>query len=43
MPVDALGEFPRKCGADLRKMIIQLLERHLDKKLVTARALEKIE
>ena len=42
-PVDAMGEFPRKCGADLRKMIVQLLERHLDKKLVTARVLEKIE
>jgi len=44
-PVDALvGEaWPRKRGADLRKMIVQLLERHLDKKLVTARALEKIE
>src|SRR3954465_8365491 len=40
-PVDALaGEaWPRKRGADLRKMIVQLLERHLDKKLVTARAL----
>jgi DNA repair protein RecO (recombination protein O) len=44
-PVDAMvGEaWPRKRAADLRKMIVQLLERHLDKKLVTARVLEKIE
>lgn len=42
-PVDAMSGFERKCGADLRKMVIQLLERHLDKKLVTARVLEKIE
>jgi DNA repair protein RecO (recombination protein O) len=44
-PVDALaGEaWPRKRGADLRKFIVQLLERHIDKKLVTARMLEKIE
>lgn len=44
VPVDVIGsqEWPKTRGADLRKMIIQLLERHLDKKLVTAKALEKL-
>lgn len=44
-PVDSFAdqEWPRQRGADLRKMIVQLLERHMDKKLVTVRALEKIE
>jgi DNA repair protein RecO (recombination protein O) len=44
-PVDSLSAepWPKQKGADLRKMIVQLLERHMDKKLVTARALEKIE
>jgi len=44
-PVDSFsGEpWPKRRGGDLRKMIVQLLERHMDKKLVTARALEKIE
>ena len=42
-PVDAMAGFERNCAVDLRKMVIQLLERHLDKKLVTARVLDKIE
>lgn len=44
-PVDSFSDaaWPRQRGADLRKMIVQLLERHMDKKLVTARALDKIQ
>lgn len=44
-PVETFSaaDWPRQRGADLRKMIVQLLERHMDKKLVTAKALEKIE
>jgi hypothetical protein len=29
-------------GADLRKFLLQILERHVEKKLVTAGMLEKI-
>jgi hypothetical protein len=29
-------------GADLRKFLLQILERHIEKKLVTAGMLEKI-
>jgi DNA repair protein RecO (recombination protein O) len=45
VPLDALvGEvWPKRTGADLRKFLVQIMERHLDKKLVTAHALEKIE
>jgi len=44
-PVDAIAEceWPKKRAADLRKFAIQIMERHLDKKLVTAAMLEKIE
>jgi len=35
-------EWPRVLGADLRKFLIQILERHIEKKLVTAGMLEKI-
>jgi DNA repair protein RecO (recombination protein O) len=44
-PVDALARevWPKKKGADLRKFLVQIMERHLDKKLVTAHALERIE
>jgi DNA repair protein RecO (recombination protein O) len=35
-------DWPRAKGADLRKFLIQILERHLEKKLVTAGMLEKI-
>ncbi len=44
-PVDALGDvpWPKECGADLRKFVIQTLERHIEKKLVTAKMLQKVE
>ena len=44
-PVETFSaaDWPRQRGADLRKMIVQLLERHMDKKLVTVRALEKMD
>jgi DNA repair protein RecO (recombination protein O) len=35
-------EWPKVLGADLRKFLIQILERHIEKKLVTAGMLEKI-
>jgi DNA repair protein RecO (recombination protein O) len=43
-PVDALREtpWPKSRGADLRKFVMQILERHLEKKLVTAGMLEKL-
>ncbi|HET9698954.1 MAG TPA: DNA repair protein RecO, partial [Terriglobales bacterium] len=43
-PVDVLAKevWPKKKGADLRKFLVQILERHLDRKLVTAHSLEKI-
>jgi DNA repair protein RecO (recombination protein O) len=34
--------WPKSQGADLRKFLIQILQRHLEKKLVTAAMLEKI-
>jgi DNA repair protein RecO (recombination protein O) len=34
--------FPKDRGADLRKFLLQILQRHLEKKLVTAGMLEKI-
>jgi DNA repair protein RecO (recombination protein O) len=38
-----LGEnWPKARGADLRKFLIQTLQRHIEKKLVTARMLERI-
>jgi DNA repair protein RecO (recombination protein O) len=44
-PVDAMASeiWPKKKGADLRKFLVQIMERHLDKKLVTAAVLEKIQ
>lgn len=44
-PVDTMARevWPKKKGADLRKFLIQIMERHLDKKLVTAHSLERIE
>ena len=44
VPVDALQgcDWPKQRAADLRKFTVQIMERHLDKKLVTAAALEKI-
>jgi DNA repair protein RecO (recombination protein O) len=35
-------EWPKALCADLRKFLIQILERHIEKKLVTAGMLEKI-
>jgi DNA repair protein RecO (recombination protein O) len=44
-PVEALAKdvWPKKKGVDLRKFLVQIMERHLDKKLVTAHTLERIE
>jgi len=44
-PVDALlGEpWPKAQGADLRRFAIQILQRHIEKKLVTASMLQKSE
>jgi DNA repair protein RecO (recombination protein O) len=33
--------WPKVQGADLRKFLIQILQRHIEKKLVTAGMLEK--
>ena len=35
-------EWPKVLGADLRKFLIQILERHIEKKMVTAGMLEKM-
>ena len=35
-------DWPKVVGADLRKFLLQILERHIEKKLVTAGMLEKI-
>jgi DNA repair protein RecO (recombination protein O) len=42
-PVEHFAEdaWPKSQGADLRKFLIQILQRHLEKKLVTAGMLEK--
>lgn len=46
-PVDAFAEqraeWPRQRGADLRKFLTQRVERHLEKKLVSAGMLEKLD
>jgi DNA repair protein RecO (recombination protein O) len=34
--------WPKKQGSDLRKFLIQILQRHIEKKLITASMLEKI-
>ena len=43
-PLEALAGEPwtQKQGADLRRYLIQILERHIDKKLVTAVMLNKL-
>ncbi len=43
-PVESMAEqaWPKAKAADLRKCLIQILERHLEKKLVTAAMLEKL-
>jgi DNA repair protein RecO (recombination protein O) len=45
LPVEALAAepWPRSRAADLRKFVIQVLERHLEKNLVTAAVLEKLD
>lgn len=42
-PVDSFSDlpWPKAQGADLRKFLIQILQRHIEKKLVTAGMLEK--
>src|SRR3954471_18482813 len=44
-PVDSFegNPWPKAQGADLRKFLIQILQRHIEKKLVTAGMLEKID
>ena len=37
------AEWPRAKGSDLRKFLIQILERHTEQKLITAGMLEKTE
>jgi DNA repair protein RecO (recombination protein O) len=43
-PVESFAgiPWPKKQGSDLRKLLIQILQRHIEKKLVTAGMLEKI-
>lgn len=43
-PVESFADvaWPKAQGADLRKFLIQILQRHIEKKLVTAGMLEKI-
>ena len=43
-PVESFGElpWPKSQAADLRKFLIQILQRHIEKKLVTAGMLEKV-
>jgi DNA repair protein RecO (recombination protein O) len=42
-PVDSFADisWPKTAGADLRKFLMQILQRHLEKKLVTVGMLEK--
>ncbi len=44
-PLEKMGEtaWPRQRAADLRKYLVQLIERHIEKKLVTATMLDRIE
>ena len=44
-PVDTFGgtPWPKAQGHDLRKFLIQILQRHIEKKLITAGMLEKID
>jgi DNA repair protein RecO (recombination protein O) len=41
-PLSAVGNSSSSSGADLRKFVLQTLERHIEKKLVTRGMLEKI-
>ena len=44
-PVDAFSgmSWPKSQAADLRKLLIQILQRHIEKKLVTAGMLERVD
>jgi DNA repair protein RecO (recombination protein O) len=44
-PVESFAEtiWPRSQAADLRKMLIQILQRHIEKKLVTAGMMDKMD
>ena len=44
-PVDAFSgmNWPKSQAADLRKLLIQILQRHIEKKLVTAGMLERVD
>jgi DNA repair protein RecO (recombination protein O) len=44
-PVESLTDVPwfKAQGADLRKLLVQILQRHIEKKLITAGMLEKID
>ncbi|MFB3815148.1 MAG: DNA repair protein RecO [Terriglobales bacterium] len=44
VPVERLSgrEWSKQCGADLRRFLVQRIERHIEKKLVTAAMLEKL-
>ena len=35
-------EWPRERGADLRRFAVETLERHLERRLVSARVLERV-
>jgi DNA repair protein RecO (recombination protein O) len=41
-PVESIAAWPKATGTDLRKLLVQILQRHIEKKLVTAGMLEKI-
>jgi DNA repair protein RecO (recombination protein O) len=43
-PVESFADtrWPKALGADLRKFLMQILQRHIEKKLVTAGMLEKV-
>jgi len=41
-PLDGFAPWPKAQGADLRKFLVQTLQRHIDKKLVTASMLDKL-
>jgi DNA repair protein RecO (recombination protein O) len=41
-PVESFAAWPKTQGADLRKFLVQTLQRHIEKKLVTASMLERI-
>ncbi len=43
-PVEKIGgdPWPKEVGADLRKFLIQIVERHIEKKLVTATMLDRL-